>query len=314
MTGGVPKSCPFCGSNEATVQSDPELGSEAWNCIWCGRFALFRPYTNPNVLTNDQRNILRGLSAERKVRREGPLEVHEDNLPILLTQGPATPADQADRFLLNLALKSSEPGVGTAFTSRYDGGLAFAAAHDAVIAWLDFLKNDGLIEYTGGRSDERNNIGFRLTLEGWRRVRELQAKGAASDAGFVAMSFAPEFDRLWSKGILPAFETSRRRAVRADRTEHTDRIDDWIMNQIRDCRFLLAETTASNAGVCFEAGYALGLRRPVIWIVREDSMAGLHFDIRQYNHLKWKAGEEEQLAPRLAQRIMSLVGEGRRRS
>jgi nucleoside 2-deoxyribosyltransferase len=52
---------------------------------------------------------------------------------------------------------------------------------------------------------------------------------------------------------------------------------------------VIADVTFASTGVYFEAGYALGLGRPVIWTCRSDRKAqDMHFDTRQYNHILWE--------------------------
>jgi hypothetical protein len=206
---------------------------------------------------------------------------------------------------------SSEVAVATALTSSRHQGLAFTAGTDSFVGMLGFLQDEGLIEFSGQRLEKVNDLSFRLTLAGWRRVEELERQGAMTDAAFVAMPFAAAFNGLWSLAIEPALRSTGWRPVRADREHHNQRIDDWIMNQIRAARFLVVETTGSNPGACFEAGYALGLGKPVVWIAQEaDVKASLHFDIRQYSHLRWTQGTEAELRQALADRIVNTIGEG----
>ena len=69
------------------------------------------------------------------------------------------------------------------------------------------------------------------------------------------------------------------------------------------CRFLVGDFTVDRGGIYFEAGYALGLGLPVIWLVREDELAKVHFDNRQYNFVAWRDGAWEELRDRLRFRI-----------
>ncbi|MDA1051804.1 MAG: hypothetical protein O3C40_15165 [Planctomycetota bacterium] len=60
------------------------------------------------------------------------------------------------------------------------------------------------------------------------------------------------------------------------------------MSEIRKARFLVADFTKHRNGVYFEAGYAIGLQIPVIWLCREDEMGRVHFDTEHFNHIVWK--------------------------
>jgi len=63
--------------------------------------------------------------------------------------------------------------------------------------------------------------------------------------------------------------------------------------------------TGQRGGVYFEAGFALGLGKPVIWTCRSDDMEKLHFDTRQYNHVTWNTPIE--LKDKLVNRILATL-------
>ena len=106
----------------------------------------------------------------------------------------------------------------------------------------------------------------------------------------------------------------RYRPIRIDKAEFNDRIDDEIIAEIRRSRFLVADFTqdgdSARGGVYYEAGFAHGLDRPVIFTCRKNVIdKGLiHFDTRQYNHIAWTTAEE--LRKRLADRIAAIIGDG----
>jgi len=166
---------------------------------------------------------------------------------------------------------------------------------------LTFLHEQGWIEnFAGGE--------FQIKMPGWVRVYELRETPTDSRRGFVAMSFDPSMDPVWKVGIAPAIVAAGYEPVRVDRVEHNDKICDRIVVEIRRARFVVADFTGHRQGVYFEAGFALGLGLPVIWLAREDALAEAHFDTRQYNHIKWKTPEE--LLPALRDRILATIGAG----
>ena len=58
----------------------------------------------------------------------------------------------------------------------------------------------------------------------------------------------------------------------------------------------------------FEAGFAWGFNLPVIWTCRDDYFDQLHFDIRQFNCIKWT--NADSLVQPLQMRIEAVVGRG----
>ncbi len=91
------------------------------------------------------------------------------------------------------------------------------------------------------------------------------------------------------------------RAIRIDREEHNEKIDDRIVAEIRKSSLLVADVTGQRNGVYFEAGFAMGLGIPVIWTCQEEEIKKLHFDTRQYSHIKWR--EPQELREKLLNRI-----------
>ncbi len=66
-------------------------------------------------------------------------------------------------------------------------------------------------------------------------------------------------------------------------------ITDRIMSEIRLAQFVVADFTGQRGGVYFEAGFARGLGREVVWACREDELEkGVHFDIKHFGHVVWK--------------------------
>ena len=93
--------------------------------------------------------------------------------------------------------------------------------------------------------------------------------------------------------------------------EHDGRIDDQIIAEIRRSAFVIADFTGHRGGVYYEAGFAHGLGRRVIFTCRADDMDKLHFDVRQYNTIVWDSSD--QLSKLLQNRILALFGAGPRK-
>ena len=77
-----------------------------------------------------------------------------------------------------------------------------------------------------------------------------------------------------------------------------------MIAEIRRCQFLVADYTGHRGGVYFEDGFALGLGREVVRSCREDDFGRLHFDTRQYRHVKWS--DSGDLRTQLADQIQAL--------
>lgn len=177
-----------------------------------------------------------------------------------------------------------------------------------------------LIEYASSKGYVAAHTRLSLTIDGWRHVEELAASSIHSDQAFIAMWFGAEVAEAYEAGIEPAVAGMGYKAMRIDRKEHNNKIDDEIIAEIRRSRFVVADFTCGMAdvsgsptaiprgGVYYEAGFAQGLGIPVIWCCREDHINHVHFDTRQFNHITWTTAQE--LRDKLANRIGAVLGDG----
>jgi len=185
------------------------------------------------------------------------------------------------------------------------------AAHDGEFwGFMNAIKSAGLVSNDSNR--------WLLTAEGLLRLDALTDLGAANDQAFVAMWFGAEMTEAYENGIVPGLAEAGYRAFRIDQKEHSNKIDDEIIAEIRRSRFVVADFTCGiisnegsavgipRGGVYYEAGFAQGLNIPVIWTVREDQINLVHFDTRQFNHITWT--DPADLRVKLYRRVAAVLG------
>ena len=219
-------------------------------------------------------------------------------------------------------------GEGEMFDDRIMRLMAFAHCHsDDWSGVLLSLELEGLVEIpstnyqqripggkgatTGTRKDYRRLL---VTPKGFAHHAE-SGKVIDSSRVFVAMWFSKEMDEVYDEAIAPAIRAARYEPVRVDREDHIGKIDDEIIAQIRRARFIIADFTAADkekprGGVYYEAGFAYGLGREVIYTCRADFVKALHFDTRQFNHLTWETGKWSDFRKALQFRIERNIGQG----
>lgn len=174
---------------------------------------------------------------------------------------------------------------------------------------LHMLEESGLVQgsfYTSGGAQ------VRPTARGWQELDNLRRPRIDSAQAFVAMWFNERTSDAYSNAIEPALGATGYKAVRIDKKEHNNKIDDEILAEIRRSRFLIADFTCEpknvRGGVYYEAGFAQGLGIPVIWTCKDTSLADLHFDTRQYSHIVWMTPDD--LLIQLQNRIGATIGDG----
>ena len=157
---------------------------------------------------------------------------------------------------------------------------------------------------------------YRITVEGYARLAELDRTATDSSKAFVAMWFDESMDEVWENAIEPGIEDAGYEAVRIDRKEHLNKIDDEIIAELRRARFVVADFTqggdGARGGVYYEAGFAHGRGIPIIFSCRADAIEKVHFDTRQYPHILWDIGELDAFRRALTTRIAATIGDGPR--
>jgi nucleoside 2-deoxyribosyltransferase len=304
--------CFICG---AECSGQPYEGQAfAVSCTNCGSYIISHPATT--VLDIHAQNKLSILLRERSIKKKGPIaiftkqpsqELPHITWPIytleeMISKFPNKISDRIDRTLVNLAAVTNFPGAKLQITAK-DKSLFFTQSNDnnEVFFLINQLIAD---EYITGIAGFPSDIV--VTVKGWNRVAELeQASSEESKQVFVAMWFSDEMEGAYETAIKAAIEELGYTAMRIDKKEHNNMIDDEIIAEIKKSKFLIADFTGSRGGVYFEAGYAMGLGTPVIWMCRHDHLKEVHFDTRQYSHIVWE--NEDDLYKRLLNRIRATI-------
>ena len=275
---------------------------------------------------NESKKVLltNWLVEQRRLGSSCP-EVSSATLNEATKRRPLSVHDRADALLRYLDAKSELLGTVVKFyaldNTKASGTanelLAWTASRQLseVITLAEYCRAEGWTEHRATeRAGASNNTVHELMLRpaGYSRLTELEGNNSESRQAFVAMWFDPSMDEVYQNGIQPAIEDVGYEAVRIDRKDHNNRIDDEIIAEIRRSRFLVADftqgITGARGGVYYEAGFAHGLNIPVIFTCRSDAIEKVHFDTRQYNHITWANSAE--LRKRLAKRISATLGDG----
>lgn len=120
---------------------------------------------------------------------------------------------------------------------------------------------------------------------------------------FVAMSFNEELKEL-RKQLCVVIEANGFKPVIIDSKEHNNQIVPEIFYEIERAEFVIADLTHHKAGVYYEAGYAKGVGKQVIFTCRKDEFEKRHFDVAQTNTIVWES--EYELNRKLSSRIEAM--------
>ena len=221
----------------------------------------------------------------------------------MLDEYPEKLSERLDRGLVNLGRMSNKPGELFIHSPQLHFSL-FTDDPEVADFMLNQLVLSGLVEKA--KKDSRD--AFRISAKGWERVADLERgkSNKKSKSAFLACNLS---NGNISKVVIGAFKTACEGTGFEPRVsteiEHNDKIDDRIIIEINNARFVVCDMTGQRQNVYYEAGYAQGIKSTVIWTCREDDVEKLHFDVRQYSNVVWKA--EADLAEKLTNRIRATI-------
>jgi hypothetical protein len=225
------------------------------------------------------------------------------------------PQEQLENLILWLG--EAQPKLGG--TIHADES-AIAAVGAVDISSLGFLVSHA-IEVGLMKGDVTNLLDGRseilwlqLTLNGWQLFEDLQRGKSGSRIAFMAMPFGEdELDRIYKNNFKVAVAATGFDLKRVDEAQPAGLIDDRIRVEIRQSRFLIADLTHQNRGAYWEAGFAEGLGKPVIYTCRkdvfEDKAKGTHFDTNHHLTVVWEPGNLDDAVDRLKATIRATLPE-----
>ena len=302
MTGKVEK-CPICelaADITLTYDADTLEGGYRGRCDRCGAVRVMQEVVNRFRQTKTQ--YLLSAFFRRYPAKVPPL-VTQENVDELIAGMPVmrTVPEKLNGLLKLLVDSRIPPGTAIPFSASTSYPLVFAANEMELNFLLSQLSLRGLVTQDGW--------GVQVTASGFEKMEELEAASYKSSRNaFVAMWFDKSLDSIYSDAIEPAIRDAGYQPIRIDKTEHINRIDDEIISQLRQSRFLVADFTGQRPGVYYEAGYMHGLGRNVFWMIAKKQLQEVHFDVRQYNFIDYESSDEARL--RLYNRIMANEGRG----
>lgn len=124
-----------------------------------------------------------------------------------------------------------------------------------------------------------------IAMLGWEGQQQAARHDLVDDGlVFVISSFAPQMEPTYL-AIAAAAQAVGLRAERVKDVKGDYRITDQMLAMIRKARLVVADLTYERPNVYFELGYARGLGKTVITILRTGTTP--HFDVRDWPCLEY---------------------------
>ena len=231
-----------------------------------------------------------------------------------------THREQADNLIRRIGENITDFGTGVFINFVLDGGVVGAPTIKGLEFILHYSERDGLIECDRTVDQETVSTGIltKLTFKGWDRYQELEKGAESGTTAFLAMEFG---NKILNNVVDICFRLAVKEAGfelrRLDDQEHqrAGLIDDRLRVEIKAARFVISDLTHENNGSYWEAGYAEGLGKPVIYTceraVFEGRKGGTHFDTNHHLHILWTEVSLAEVAKNLKACIRATIPEAK---
>lgn len=287
--------CPICDS-PATRREHDSKGSGAIlvDCPHCGTFAISGSLevTLFELRSTDQDATAKLAHALRRAEEssERPLFTTYTTEAVLKQPLPR-PREQADLLVRWLAAHVAGPGETLWIEHATHGAIIGSRSPAGFELVLDHLFKEGLVTgYQSKTMSGGDRAHATLTFSGWDYYEDLRRGGRVYRKAFMAMKFG---DAILDQVLEAVFKPSAFRAgfdlfKLADRPK-AGLIDNRMRVEIQSSDFVVADLSHDNLGAYWEAGYAEGLGKPVIYTCEKSKFehAKTHFDTNHHLTILW---------------------------
>lgn len=303
--------CPICNSIECEIYDNGHRLDI--NCVECGKYRITEIAYHLLISKNVKSfySPFKIANASSWLRENQIFPISTNNIDELFNHKTPSLIEKAEKLMLYISRKYPVPGQyindkdllkPLSITWSINEEERSYILHEYLVKEKKFLSLGGNIT---------------ITPTGWSYLDSLNKIFRDSKDCFVAMWFDDSTSDLWSKALYPAIEMSGFNPVRIDFVEHNNQIVDEILASINRSRFVVADFTGNRGSVYFEAGYALGQQKQVIFTCKNtgkdddnNDFKKLRFDIEHFRFTFWRDDEYEDFKSELQNRIeATIVGE-----
>ncbi|MCX7166607.1 MAG: hypothetical protein NTV11_10080 [Rhodocyclales bacterium] len=221
------------------------------------------------------------------------------------------PQEQADLLVRWLALNVPGPGELVDLSTETHAGIVGAKSDSGFALVLDHLFSVGLLIGLQPKSfGAQGRAKATLSFKGWAYYEDLAKGSIAYRKAFMAMKFGdPVLEGIVRDVFKPAAKLAGFDLFKLDDVPKAGLIDDRLRVEIQSSDFLVADLTHDNLGAYWEAGYAEGLGKPVIYTCERSKFEATktHFDTNHHLTIVWDPATPDDGAEALKATIRATL-------
>lgn len=293
--------CPVCLSRDGYNCTSEPFPNDArlFNCDVCGQFAVTGSALDDSLnLRIPDITVMKRAALSHRIR----IYTEQDSRPSLWTSDSIREFLARENLLPSPVQQSSNiiRFIGDMLSKTGEEIQIFSSSFHAIVgspnrlfcmALVIELKSRGLISaYSIDTNGTPHIQNISLTLSGWELYEREKIGLVSGNYGFIALKFNDTvLDPLVRDHIKPAIAELGYDLYDMRDVARAGVIDNLLRVQIRDSAFVLVDLTHENAGAYWEAGYAEGLGKPVLYICERTKFdeKKTHFDTNHCTTVLW---------------------------
>ncbi len=290
--------CPVCKVklNNKQPTHNIKLSSFVYDCPRCGKFLFKFRETELEAKLNYGQDKYKAFLLSHKIRKmqKNKTEVclDKDLVDSILKGTLPKPAEQKNIFIRWVG-DNINAGEDYVKVDKHSILAIIGARNDTEFSFIfEHLKTKGIVKNKTVVGGGRNVLmDVTLTFDGWEYYEEMKRGNIDSRKAFMAMEYGDkELDRIVDEYFKSAVAETGFELLRLDEKPRAGLIDDRLRVEIRNSRFLISDLSHNNNGAYWEAGYAEGLGKPVIYTCKKEKFDGekTHFDTNHHLTVLWQ--------------------------
>lgn len=290
----APNFCLICGTPQTKYTPEDLV---LFECRRCGSFRLTRDAEEvaKSSFFPDHRTNFAVSHRIRRMQGEVPPIIDGPDLKEWLKTATLPDLPEQETNVITYIGDHLKGNPGDYITVGVDAFCAVVGTNDADSGnqsnlWflLNHLESLDWIKVQVDRGHLGDTLELSMPMNGWQRYAAIQDARVTSRRIFMAMKFANDtLSRVVDEHFRPAVAKAGFELFKVNDQNKAGSIDDRIRVEIRTSRMLISDLSDENNGAYWEAGFAEGLGKPVIYTCEKSKFDRVHFDTSHFYCVIW---------------------------
>jgi len=314
------KSCILC-EQKASADFDIRTYRLFVKCPNCGPFATdaFLSQEGASKYSKEQRALFSHVIARGKEGRKEAFELTSNVIEeILKVERLPLVNEKIENLILQLGRRSTFFGekipkfppidlmakIGAISNAELYSLALAAASQDYITEVPKFLPGGS------GGNETFQTVPTALTLKGWQLFEQISQGQGEEMLAFMAMPFRYDYiNDAFEKHWKPAAGDAGYRLELITENQTAGVIVENIKGKIRRSKFLVCDLSGGNRGAYWEAGFAEGLGKPIIYLCEKKYIKCIHFDVKHFLYIEWDRKNPAKAAKQLQDVIKETMAQ-----